>query len=369
MKLNCNQSLLQTGLGIVGRAVSNTSTLPILGNVLLATDDGRIKLQATDLEIGITHWLNADVQEDGATTMPSRTLIDFVNVLSDERVYFGLNEKTQTLSVEGGRSKANIKGINANEFPEINNFSETDCIQIGSSMLCQVVGRVSIAAAPDQSRPILAGILMQFRENKLTMAAADGFRLSVCTIETPTSIQADLIVPARSLVELRRIAGKFDGNIEIINTDTKIAFRLPDTEIVSQLIAGNFPDYNQIIPTEYTTRAVLDTTSFQRACKAALIFARDAAHIVRLHIKPDENKMVVSATSAETGSDVIELDVDARGDEIEIAFNVQYLIDVLNVVGTEMVALEMTTSSQPGVLRAVGDDGFVHVLMPMHLGK
>jgi len=377
MKVSCLQENLAKGLSIIGRAVSPRSTLPVLGNVLLATDAGRLKLSATNLEIGINCWIGAKVEDEGAITVPARTFIDLVNALPPERVDMELIVRTQTLNLRAGRSEANIKGIDAQEFPIVPVPEGEGGIPVEPDVLRTAISQVTFAAATDESRPILTGVLAKFEDAQLTLAAADGFRLSVRTVSLPQSVSDpfSIIIPARALVELGRISGEQKEPIVIIITPTRnqVLFQLTDVVLVSQLIDGNFPDYRQIIPRDYTTHTVVDTAAFLKACKTALIFARDAAHITRLHIKPGTElapgSMLVSATSAETGDDVSELDASIEGDEIEIAFNVKYLIDVLSVVGTPQVALDTTTPSSPGVIRPVGDLNFTHVIMPMHLGR
>ncbi len=377
MKVSCLQENLAKGLSIIGRAVSPRSTLPVLGNVLLATDAGRLKLSATNLEIGINCWIGAKVEDEGAITVPARTFIDLVNALPPERVDMELIVRTQTLNLRAGRSEANIKGIDAQEFPIVPVPEGEGGIPVEPDVLRTAISQVTFAAATDESRPILTGVLAKFEDAQLTLAAADGFRLSVRTVSLPQSVSDpfSIIIPARALVELGRISGEQKEPVVIIITPTRnqVLFQLTDVVLVSQLIDGNFPDYRQIIPRDYTTHTVVDTAAFLKACKTALIFARDAAHITRLHIKPGTElapgSMLVSATSAETGDDVSELDASIEGDEIEIAFNVKYLIDVLSVVGTPQVALDTTTPSSPGVIRPVGDLNFTHVIMPMHLGR
>jgi len=377
MKVSCLQENLAKGLSIVGRAVSPRSTLPVLGNVLLATDAGRLKLSATNLEVGITCWIGAKVEEEGATTVPARTFIDLVNALPPEQVNMELVVRTQTLNLRAGRSEANVKGIDAQEFPIVPVPEGEGGIPVEPDVLRTAIEQVALAAATDESRPILTGVLARFENTQLTLAAADGFRLSVRTIplSQPVPDPFSIIVPARALVELGRISGEQKESIAITVTPTRnqVLFQLTDIVLVSQLIDGNFPDYRQIIPRDRTTHTVVDTATFLKACKTALIFARDAAHITRLHIKPGSElapgHVVVSATSAETGDDVSELDASVEGEELEIAFNVRYMIDVLAVVGTPQVALDTTMSSSPGVLRPVGDVDFTHVIMPMHLGR
>ena len=376
MKVSCLQENLAKGLGIVGRAVSPRSTLPVLGNVLLATDAGRLKLSATNLEVGINCWIGAKVEEDGAVTVPARTFIDLVNALPPDRVDMELVVRTQTLNLRASRSEANVKGIDAQEFPLVPVPEGEGGISVEADVLRTAIDQVAFAATTDESRPILTGVLAKFEDTELTLAAADGFRLSVRTIPLPHAVPDpfSVIVPARALTELGRVSGEQKDPIVITVTPTRnqVLFQLTDIVLVSQLIDGNFPDYRQIIPGERTTHTVMDTATLLKACKTALIFARDAAHITRLHVKPGSElapgHVVVSATSAETGDDVSELDASIEGEEVEIAFNVRYLIDLLSVVGTPQVALDTTTSSSPGVVRPVGDMDYTHVIMPMHLG-
>jgi len=377
MKVSCLQENLSKGLGIVGRAVSPRSTLPVLGNVLLSTDAGRLKLSATNLEVGITCWVGARVDEDGAITVPARTFVDLVNALPPEQVDMELVVRTQTLNLQAGRSEANIKGIDAQEFPIVPIPDGENGISVDPDVLRTAVSQVAFAAATDESRPILTGVLAKFEDSQLTLAAADGFRLSVRTIPLPEPIPDpfSIIIPARALTELGRISSEQKDPIIITVTPTRnqVLFQLTDIVLVSQLIDGNFPDYRQIIPRERVTHTVADTAAFLKACKAAIIFARESNDITRVHIKPGSEltpgHVIISATSAETGDDVSEFDAVVEGEEIEIAFNVRYMIDLLSVVGTPQVALDTTTSSSPGVVRPVGDAEYTHVIMPMHLGR
>jgi len=378
MKVSCLQENLAEGLSIVGRAVSPRSTLPVLGNILLTTDGGRLRLSATDLEVGINCWIGAKVEEEGATTVPARTLIDLVNALPPGQVDLELVVRTQTLNLRAARSEANIKGIDAQEFPIVTVPDEDAAgIPIEPDVLREAVEQVAFAAATDESRPILTGVLAQFDDKQLTLAAADGFRLSVRTVQLPDAVSDpfSIIIPAGALSELRRVSGHQEDPVAIHVTPERnqVIFELTDVVLVSQLIDGNFPDYRQIIPRERHTHTVIDTAPFLKACKMAQIFARDAANISRVQVEPgselEPGRVRISATSAETGEDVSEIDASIDGESIEIAFNVKYLIEVLSVTKAPQVSLDTTTSSSPGVIRPVGEDGFTHVIMPMHLGR
>jgi DNA polymerase-3 subunit beta len=377
VKVSCLQENLAKGLSIVGRAVATRSTLPVLSNVMLATDGARLKLSATNLEIGIVCWIGAKVEEDGSTTVPARLLTDFVNSLPSERIDMELTVRTQTLNLKCARFEANIKGIDAQEFPLIPTAGEDSKISLDPSMLRQMIDQVVLAAATDESRPILTGVLAKFQGEQLTLAAADGFRLSVRTahLSEPVSEPVTVIVPARALAELSRISAEQEQPIEVTITPARnqALFHMANVDLVSQLIEGNFPDYNQIIPKSYSTRTVVSTSDLLKATKTANIFARDAANIIRLEIVPGgelaPGRVTLTATSAEVGDNVGEIDAVIEGEEMEIAFNAKYLIDVLSVVDAAQVALETTTASSPGVIKPIGSEDFTHVIMPMHISR
>ncbi len=377
MKVSCLQENLAKGLAIVGRAVATRSTLPVLGNILLATDNGRLKLAATNLEIGITHWIGAKVETDGAITVPARQLTDYVNSLPPDRIDIELNVRTQTLHLKCARYDANIKGVDASEFPIIPTIGDGKKITVEPDVLREMIEQATFAAATDDSRPVLTGVFAKFDQNTVTLAAADGFRLSVRKAVLSSTLDAPLnvIIPAKALTEVSRITGDQEEPIQISITDNRsqILFHLASTDVVSQLIDGNFPDYNQIVPKSFATRTVMNTSELQSAVRAAAVFAREASNIVRLNIAPTSEmgagKVVIAATSAETGDNVGEIDAQVNGDPIEIAFNARFLGDVLNVLHAPQVMLETMNAGSPGVIKPVGRDDFIHVVMPMHLGR
>jgi DNA polymerase III subunit beta len=377
MKVSCLQEHLAKGLSIVSRAVASRSTLPVLGNVLIATDQGRLKLAATNLELAVTCWIGAKVDEDGATTVPARVLSDFVNSLPPERIDMELNVKTQTLHLKCARYDANIKGIDATEFPIIPSIGDGKKISLEPETLREMIEQVSFAAATDESRPVLTGVVAKFEKDRVTFAAADGFRLSVrhSTLSAPIEQPITVIVPAKALQEVGRVSGDQEDPIEMAVTENKsqVLFKLTNIEIVSQLIDGVFPDFTRIIPESRSTRTVVNTAELQNAVKASSVFAREAMNTVRVQIAPSgemgAGKMTMTAASAESGDNVGDIDATVDGEAVEIAFNARYLADVLNVLHSPQVAIETSGSSSPGVIKAVNRDDFTHVIMPMHLGK
>lgn len=377
MKVTVLQTNLAHGLGIVSRAVSPRTTLPVLGNILVATDEGRLRLSATNLEMGITCWIGAKIEEDGSTTVPARTFADLVNTLPGEQVALNLDPNTQMLNVRSGTSTNDIKCIDAQEFPPLPVPDMEGALQINVMDFKEMIQQVVFAASVDEARPVLMGVLMKVDGDQITLAAADGFRLSVrkAKLSSPVDRPVSAIIPARALAELARIASDGDQMIYMVFPKERgqVVFRLKDVELSSQLIDGTFPDYEQIIPRGYKSRTLVSTAALLKACKQAEIFAREGSNVVRLNIKTGSNEMEpseveISAQSEETGSNetIVEATVDGVG--LLIAFNVKFLREVLEVIKTPNVAIETTAPNAPGVVRPVGDDSFLHVIMPMHLG-
>jgi len=373
MRLSCLQENLNRGLSVVGRAVATRTTLPITNNVLLATDQSRLKLVATNLEMAISCWIGAKVEEEGAITVPARLLTEFINSLPSDKVDISLFPRTKTLGLKCARFEARISGVDAKDFPPIPKVDEGVTTKVEAEALRQGISQVVFAAATEESRPVLTGVDATFDGDLMTLAAADGFRLAVYKLPlvTPVSQKTEVIVPARTLAELNRLATDQEEAIEMtVNPNKSQAlFRLKNTELVSQLVQGTFPQYTQLIPQSYNTRVVVDVAEFLRATKTASIFARDGSGIVRLVITPGSEltpgKLAISARSEEVGDDVGEIDAIVEGEEAKIAFNGKYLTEVLGVLRESQVALETTNPSSPGVVRPVGVDNYIHVVMPM----
>jgi DNA polymerase-3 subunit beta len=373
MKLSCLQENLNKGLTIVGRAVAARSTLPITQNILLSAEKSHLKLAATNLEMATTCWVGAKVEEKGSITVPARLLIDFVSSLPNDLIEINLPAASRILELKSGHFQARINGIDAADFPPIPEIKDGATTTIEAASLREGITQVAFAAAAEESRPVLTGINTEFDGDQLNLVAADGFRLAVhkTTLGSPVSEKTTVIIPARTLNELNRLLAEQEEPVEVTLNQQKsqVLFRLKDAEIVSQLLQGSFPNYSQVIPQSYATRAVIDINEFLRVTKISSVFARDASGIVRLIISPGAEltpgKVTVSAQAEEIGDNVGEVDALIDGEEAKIAFNVKYLSDVLSVLHQSQVALEVTTPSSPGTIRPIGVDNYVHVIMPM----
>ena len=383
MRLSVNQSSLAKALSIVNRAVSSRTTMPVLGNVLLdATGDG-LRLAATNREIGINCWIAADVSEVGSTTIPARLLSEFINSLPNERVTMALEQSTETLGLTCAKHSANIKGINAFEFPLIPTYqpeptSEAptvtgDVYTVAPTSLAALIDSVTFAASQDENRPTLTGVETTFEDDRLTMAATDGYRLSMRSTETSTGKKATIIIPGRSLSEVSRIAADATGEITAIVSANRnqVLFSATSSkewqrvDIVCELIDARFPDYRATIPKSHNTRCTVDTAALLKAVRVAMLFARDNANIIRCTVLPD-GLFRIAATSAEIGDNVSEIECNVEGAEINIAFDGRLLSDALSHVTTAQVVIETTQPTRPGTLRPVGDSDYLMVIMPMN---
>jgi len=377
MKVTVLQENLARGLSVVSRAVSPRSTLPVLSNILIASDEGRLRLSATNLELGITCWIPARIEQEGSTTVPARTFNDLVNTLPSDQVQLALDAKTQSLNVHCGTSNNDIKCIDAQEFPPLPVPDMEGAIQLNVADFKEMIQQVAFAASSDEARPVLMGVLVTVEKDKITMAAADGFRLSLRKAALSSAAQQSVaaIIPAHALTELARVSSDGEESVSMVLPKGRgqVVFRVKDVEVVSQLIDGTFPDIQQIIPRNYKSRTLVSTASMLKACKQAEIFAREGSNVARLDIKPAQSDMQpseveISATSEETGKNetIVEATVDGGG--MLIAFNVKFLREALEVVKTPNVALETSGPNAPGVVRPVGQEDFIQVIMPMHLG-
>ena len=372
MRLSCLQENLKKGLDIVNRAVATRTTLPITQSVLLVAEESRLKLSATNLEIALSCWVGAKVEEDGAMVVPARLLSEFVSGLPNDKLDLTTTGQRNQMELKCARIEARIAGQNPEDFPPIPEVGEGSTWKIDPEVLRKALSRVVFAAATDESRPVLTGVYTEIEGDTMTLAAADGFRLAVHTlpVSPPAAEKVSVIVPSRAYNELNRLLADQEDPVEVTISaaGTQLMFHLKNADMMSQLIQGTFPNYQQLIPKSYVTRSVVDVAEFLRATRLATVFARDGSGIVRLQMNSngaEPGRIVVSARSEEIGDNVDEIDAAVEGDPAKVAFNSRYLADVLAELGSGQVALETTSPSSPGVFHPVGSDDYTHVVMPM----
>jgi DNA polymerase-3 subunit beta len=385
VKVACLQEQLQRALSLVSRAVASKTALPVLGNVLLTAEDDRLQISATNLEIGISTTISASVDEPGRLTVDARLLSEFVSTLPNETVQLSTEGDRTLLAVQCGRDNASINGIAAEEFPSTPAVAEGGFqVDVDPQQLREMIGQVEFAAATDDSRPVLAGVLLRFEDNAITLAAADGFRLAVRHGQLDASVgeRVSLIAPARAIRELGRILGDSTEPVHFAVTpnQSQLVVRIGPagepggTEFYTRLIDGTFPDYKQIIPKEFGTKVELGRDALLNAVRRASYFARDANDAIKFEIKEQEGGeepglVEISARAAERGDSHSYVDAAIDGPELKIAFNSRYLTDVLGVIRNGRIGLGLNGPNQAGVIRVVGSDEYSHVIMPMVIGS
>ncbi len=366
------QENLAKSLNIVTKAVDSNPPLPVLANVLLETEDSRLKISATNLELSISVWIGAKVEQSGSITLPARTFSELVSSLSPERVDLRLDAATHTVHLRCGVQTSNIRGIDADEFPPINHNESAD-LHVPGETLREMINQTAFAAAREQNRPILTGVYLQLESQTITMAAADGYRLAVRTAEIGESFseRQDMVVPANTMSEVARIVeDEHEVGVSLPTERNSITFFAPNVMISSQLLEGRFPDFASIIPRSFVTSTTMYTNDLLVVCQRAEIFARDNANSASLQVKPALNpgepaEVLIGGKSAERGDSEGMLDATAEGEPLDISFNIRYLIDVLRVINEERVVFESNGPENPGVLKPENREDFVHVIMPM----
>lgn len=383
MKLSCLQENLSRALAVVGRAVAVRSTLPITQNVLLATDGGRLRLSATNLEIGITTWIGAMIEEEGSITVPARLLTEFIGSLPAGQIEVTGSDRPKSLSLSSGRINARISGTDAEDFPPIPTITAEEGVsfQVSTRDVKHSIDQTVFAADTEETRPVLSGILVEIEEDRMTLAAADGFRLAVKQGKTlnPVESPVNVIIPARTFGEVSRLIGDQDATMEVLVSSSRnqVLFKLDDLQIVSQIIQGNFPRYRDLLEDairDTKAEASLRITDVLAASRSVYIFVRDSNNIVKLQMNPGSEdgpagQIIISSKDDEVGENAAELDGDITGEEATIAFNGQYLLDVLANMDGEEVSIRTSGPSRAGVFTTPGSDQYIHLIMPMFITR
>lgn len=368
MKLSVMQENLARGLSVVSRSVNSRPNLPVLANVLLRTEDAGLKLTATNLEIGITTWVPGKIESEGSLTVPARLLTDVIAGLpAGERVDLEI-EKDTTLHIRAGKTQARLRGIDAEEFPVIPSAGERPTTRVSQKVLRHALSEVAFAAASDEARPILTGVLTRFQGDRLTLAAADNYRIAVKSLPILQPVEdTQIVVPAKSYNELMRVLTETDETVDIMLAPAKsqVIFHVEGTELVSRLIDGAFPNYQQVLPASYATRALVDRDDLLKAVRLSALIASSAANVVKLRVGDEGSAGITIAAAADVGDAEGEVEASVEGDPVTIAFNARYLVEALQNVEGDQLALEMSGPLSPGVIKPVDDPDYVHVIMPV----
>lgn len=367
MKFVISQSELLDSLKIVSRAVSGNNTLPVLGNILIRVEPGKVFFAATNLDISITTASDAEVLEEGAVTVPAKILTSYISLIkSSEEVEVELIDGI-TLSIKTKTSKTKIKGIAADEFPDISEINEGISLKIEAKEFKEAVGDVAFAAQENASRPILSGVFFTGAADKLALVATDSYRLSEKKIQLENSIdEVSCIIPVRSVLEAERLIG---GNefLEVLVSENQVLFEFGSTKLISRLIDGNFPDYKQIIPKSHNTTVILSQKELSLAVRRVAIFAKENNQHMKLEFL-ETGTLAVFTDSTQIGEDRTEISVEINGSSNVIALNADYVLDLLSAMGHEdKIKIEMEGKLSPAVFKAEKSENFVHLIMPLKM--
>lgn len=372
MQLSLLQENLNTALSSVSRFVSLKSQLPILSHILFATEQGRLKLSATNLELGINYWIGGKIDSEGSFTIPAKEITEFISYLPSGKLDLSLNSNS-LLEIISLKAQSTFTTSSPSDFPTLPFINEKTAIEVDLKMISETISQVAFAAATDDSRPILTSVLCRFTTNSLSLVATDGVRLSLKEIKlvNPISLpegkdNLTFLVPSRSLQEIVKLA-KSSTKLKLgLSSDShQLVFILEDIELVSRLIEGDFPDYKRIIPASYNTKIYMDKSELSQAIKIASVFARESANVVKLSIK--NSSIEVSANATQIGQNKATIDAKIEGEPLEIAFNYKYISDYLSVCQGNEVVIELNEPLTPGLFHDQRDPHFTHIIMPVRI--
>jgi len=371
MKVEILKENLKNGLSIVEKIVGKNLSLPILDNVLISTEESFLKLSSTDLETAINLWVLTKIIDKGKVVVPAKFISSFVSLLPNEKIT--LEEKKQGLYVECKSFKNQIQGFNPEEFPIIPEFKDLEFLEVDNKKFCQGLSQVVDIASPSQSRPEISGIYFIFSKNTIKIAATDSFRLAEKNISLDKPINKDVafILPQKPAREIMNILDGKEGKIKIYFSPNQTMFEFPMTEsphpqvqIISRLIEGEYPNYEEIIPKKFKTRITVKRDEFLNQIKTASLFS-GKINEVKIKITPEEKEVQVFAQDPDIGENSSSIVAKIEGEEIEVSFNHKFLIDgILNIKSSEIV-FDLSKEEGACVLKPVGDTSYIYVVMPI----
>lgn len=362
MKISCKRENLLSGLNIVGRMVKTRATLPVLSNIMIASDKGRLKLISTDLEAAVTHWIGAKIDEEGAVTLPARTFIDYVTSTSDDTIE--LNSLGADVSISSAHYHSTIKGLAAEEFPIIPQVGGEKPVKISAKALKQAIFATAYAAALDETRPVLSGILLRLKGSSLFVVATDSYRLAEAKINVGKVDRAlEVIIPQRAAAELARILPQDESEVSLYVGENQAEFRFGDIEFQTRQIEGSFPDYEQIIPKEFVYEFDVSKVEMEEAIKTASIFSRDSGNNIKF--VASSNELVITSVSSQIGDSEARIKVVSKGTPLSISFNARYILDALSAVEGENLHFAFAGELVAGLITDPENTDYRYIVMPL----
>lgn len=366
MKFKCMQKDLAHSISIVQKAISPRTTHPILEGIFLNAQKGILKLTGNDLDLGIECFLDVTIAREGSVVIPSKIFGDIIRRLPDGQIDLEVLDN-YLVRISSSNSLFEIQGIKPDEYPDLESVNEDDPFEIDQSLLMEMIQTTIFAAAVDETRPILTGALLKINEGNINMVCLDGYRLAVRRGKVNCQKEVDIIIPGKTLNEVSKIIDNSDKKINITIDEKNILFDMGYTRIISRLLSGEFINYSQIIPQEYKTRIRFDIKSLYDSIERASILAREGKNnLIKFTIK--EDKLIINSNS-EIGSAHEEVPISLEGEEMSIAFNARYFMDILKGVNGEDSYIDFTTNISPCVFRPVEGDNFIYLLLPVRINS
>lgn len=367
MRLTCTQKDLSSALNITNKAVGMNNTLPVLNNVLVKAEGKKLFFTATNLEIAIRYWIDADIKNEGEITIPSKLLTNYVGYLKDDKIDMAVEEGGSVL-IKTSDSNTKIKGIPANEFPSIPAVEKDGSFTLAAKDLSVAIGQVSFAAALNTTRPILTGVYFVVSKGELKMVATDSYRLAEKTLKIKDSTtEISCIVPVKTILELGTILSLVNGDtdVNVVVSKNQIFFGVGKIEITSRLIEGQFPNYQQVIPKNTKTKLTISIADLSLALKRINLFAKENNNKILFSVTPQS--LTITTDTTQYGVGETELKPKIEGEVNEIALNSQFMLDVLGNLGTSEVVISLGEKTNPAVLQPSGNSDYVHIVMPLKI--
>ncbi len=361
MKITTNQKNFKKALNLVEKVVSKNSSLPILNNILLKTENGRLKISATNLEIGINYIIGAKIEEVGQIAVPARIISDFIGNIVDDKV--SLTTKSNILSIDLEKYKTQILGFDAKDFPIIPKIKSKPLAFIPTKLLKTSLMTVLDSVAVSETRPELAGVFIEFNNDKIIFAATDSFRLTEKRVDFKNIQRQSFIIPRNTVVELIRVTSELEGNLSFNTSDNQISFSNDDFEMVSRIVDGTYPDYKKVIPEKFISRVLVRKDDLEKTTRIAGLFSTNISDV---KISCSEGKMTVFARNSDKGEIDTLVEASLNNQPFNVSLNFHYLLDGLKILDTEKVIIEFTGQGSPLVIRPNDDKkDVIYLIMPL----
>ena len=372
MKLSLLQETFSPALTTVSRFIATRAQLPILSHILFSTDNGRLKLSATNLEMGINYWVGCKIDSEGSLAIPAREITEFVSYLPTGKIDLDLNPQS-LLELSSLKAHSTFTTSPVTDYPSIAKLNPNTSIEVVFKDFSSAISEVIFAASTDDSRPVLTAILCVFTSSGFKLVATDGFRLSVKDIVSPETIQLPegvdnftYLIPSKSLSEVSKLVKSVEKIKFGLSEDShQLVFVAPDIEFSSRLIEGDFPNYQRIIPESFSTKINVSKDELAQAIKIASVFARESANVVKISIK--SNQIDVTANAVQVGQNKVTVDAKVTGEPLDVAFNYKFISDFLSICQGDSVTISLNEPLTPGLFQDTSNSTLTHIIMPVRI--